>query len=75
MNQILYTLQTFDYNGIFQTFLEAITFEMVLKFCIVYFFMIWIALLVWVIKDINNRTTNIFLQLLSILIILFFTPL
>ena len=53
---------------------ESITFEMFLKFMIVYFFIIWIAILVWVIKDINNRTSSIFLQIISILIILLLTP-
>jgi len=41
---------------------------------IVYFFIIWIAILVWVIKDINNRTSSILLQIISILIILILTP-
>ena len=30
--------------------------------------------MVWIIKDITNRTTNLFIQVISILIILFFTP-
>ena len=47
---------------------------MFIKFLVLYFFIIWISLLVWVVKDISNRTDNILLQLLSILIILFLTP-
>ena len=35
---------------------------------------IWIAILLWVIKDIANRTDNVLLQVISILIILFLTP-
>jgi len=53
---------------------ENVTFEMFIKFMVVYFFIIWIAILVWVIKDINNRTSSIILQVISILIILVLTP-
>lgn len=52
-----------------------ITFEFTLKFFIVYFFIIWIALVVWVIKDISIRTNNLFFQIIAILVILFLTPL
>jgi hypothetical protein len=55
-------------------FYEAITFDSFIKFAIVYFFIIWIAILLWVIKDISNRTDNLILQVFSILIILFLTP-
>lgn len=54
---------------------ESITIEMFIKFIILYFFIIWIAILVWVVKDINNRTNNILLQVVSILTILVLTPL
>jgi hypothetical protein len=54
---------------------EIITFEFAFKFFIIYFFVIWIALVVWVIKDISIRTNNLFFQIISILIILFLTPL
>lgn len=39
------------------------------------FFYIWIATIIWVIKDIINRTNNILLQILSISTVLFLTPL
>lgn len=54
---------------------ELITFEFAFKFFIIYFFVIWIALVVWVIKDISIRTNNLFFQIISILVILFLTPL
>lgn len=58
------------------TFLwDSVTIESVLKFAIIYFFVIWLAILIWVVKDISNRTNSILLQILSILIILIFTPL
>lgn len=53
---------------------DAITFEIFIKFAIVYFFIIWIAILLWVIKDISNRTNNLTLQIISILVILFLSP-
>lgn len=62
-----------------QTFLfplwDVVTFENFIKFFIAYFFIIWIALLVWVVRDITNRTENIYLQICSILIILIGSPL
>lgn len=45
-----------------------------IKLVLGYFFIIWAAFIIWVIKDITNRTTNILVQTLSIFIILFFTP-
>lgn len=45
-----------------------------IKLVLGYFFIIWGAFIIWVIKDITNRTTNILIQSLSIFIILFFTP-
>ncbi len=63
-------------NTQFMSFMwESITIESVLKFAVVYFFVIWIAVIVWVIKDISNRTDNLLLQILSILIVVIFTPL
>lgn len=57
------------------TFLwENITFEVFLKFIVIYFFIIWISLLIWIIKDISNRTDSILLQILAVFIILFLTP-
>lgn len=64
-----------DYKYIIDYLWEKITFEMFFKFVLVYFFIIWISLVIWVVKDIWNRTENIFLQLLSVLIILCLTPL
>lgn len=58
-----------------QTLWDTVTIEFVIKFAVVYFFVIWIAIIVWVIKDISNRTNNILLQILSILIVLLCTPL
>ena len=59
----------------FEMLWEIVTFETMIKVAIVYFFIIWIAVLVWVIKDISNRTNNVLLQIFSILLIVFLTPL
>lgn len=64
-----------DLNYISSVLYEKVTFDMFIKFLIVYFFIIWISILLWVIKDIWNRTNSILLQLFSVLIVLFWTPL
>lgn len=71
MNEIL----EYDLSPYMENFYNNITFETVIKFMILYFFIIWIALIIWVSKDIVNRTSSILLQILSILIILVWTPL
>jgi len=63
-----------DISHLTTLFYETLTFDAFLKFAVVYFFIIWIAILLWVIKDISNRTTNIWLQIISIFTILFLTP-
>lgn len=45
-----------------------------IKFIVLYFFVIWWAFIIWIVKDITNRTTNVFLQVFSILIVIFLTP-
>ena len=67
-------LISLKYSDFWKSISEALTIESILKFLVLYFIIVWIAVLVWVIKDITNRTSNIFLQLLSILIVLVFTP-
>ena len=57
-----------------QAMWEAVTFEFALKLGIIYFFVIWIALIVWVIKDISIRTNNLFFQIIAVLTILLLSP-
>lgn len=66
---------SFDNNIYLQYLWDNITFEMFVKFLIVYFCIIWIAIIVWVIRDISNRTDSFVLQLISILLVLLLTPL
>ena len=53
---------------------ESITFDTFIKFFVLYFFIIWISVLLWVMKDISNRTNNVLLQIVSVLIILILSP-
>ncbi len=58
----------------FYNFLQQnITLDAVIKFVILYFFILWWAFIIWIVKDITNRT-NILLQVFSILIVIFLTP-
>ena len=56
-------------------FWEHVTLEMFVKFAVLYFFILWIALIVWVARDISNRTDSIFFQVMCILLIIIMTPL
>jgi hypothetical protein len=63
-----------DLVGFVENIYEMVTFDTFIKFAVLYFFIIWISVLLWVMKDISNRTNNILLQVVSVLIILFLTP-
>lgn len=58
-----------------QAMWEAITFEFAIKIAIVYFFVTWIALIVWVIKDISIRSNSLLFQIFAVLTILLLSPL
>ena len=62
------------WNPVLDYLLEIVTLKNVIIFSVLYFFVIWISLLVWVIKDITNRTDKIYVQIIGILTILIFTP-
>lgn len=62
------------WNVIFEYLINVVTLKSVIIFVVLYFFVIWISILIWVMKDIKNRTERISLQILSILTILIFTP-
>jgi hypothetical protein len=53
---------------------ENVTLELAVKIIVGYFFIVWIALIVWVIKDISVRTNSIFFQIFCVLTILVLTP-
>lgn len=54
---------------------ETITIEFMVKFFAVYFFIVWIALVIWVAKDISNRTNSRIYQGFCVLLMILFTPL
>ena len=70
---LLEMIRTF-FLGIFSNMSSNMSIDLGIKLVLGYFFIIWAAFIIWVIKDITNRTTNILVQTLSIFIILFFTP-
>jgi hypothetical protein len=66
-------MQNFDV--LLKNFYDIVTIDLFIKLVIAYFFIIWISVIVWVLKDITNRTNSLFLQLLSLFIVVFLTPL
>lgn len=56
-------------------FLSQLDINMVIRWAIIYMFIIWFCIVVWVAKDINNRTRSIILQIFCIVLVLFLTPL
>lgn len=70
---LLETLRTF-FTGTLSGVSSVMSIDLAIKLVLGYFFIIWAAFIIWVIKDITNRTTNILVQTVSIFIILFFTP-
>lgn len=75
MNDIIFNITNFDYISFATKFFSWLTFESFLKLIVIYFFIVWIAIIIWVTKDIINRTNNILLQIFSILTVLVWTPL
>ncbi len=56
-------------------FTNSMTIETFINLCVVYFFIIWVSIIIWVTRDITNRTDSILLQFISILLVLILTPL
>ncbi len=75
LDSLLAKIPRLDFNPYLKSLWPHITFESVLKFMVIYFAVLWIAVVIWVIKDIINRTDSILLQVVSILIVLLGTPL
>lgn len=74
-NDIVYNISKFDYIAFISKSLSWLTFESFLKLIVVYFFIVWIAIIIWVTKDIINRTNNVLFQIFAILTVLLWTPL
>lgn len=69
MNEFIKNIQEPSSSSLFGKLWEATSFEMVLKFFILYICIIWIATIVWVVKDITNRSASITAQALCILLV------
>nr|MDD3720242.1 zinc ribbon domain-containing protein [Candidatus Gracilibacteria bacterium] len=68
-------MQSTSLDILFKNLYDSITFDVFIKIVIVYFFIIWISIIIWVLKDITNRTDSLILQLISLFIVIFLTPL
>lgn len=55
--------------------MDFISIKTFIAIVIIYFLIVWVAVIVWVIKDISNRTQSILLQIISIFIVIIFWPL
>lgn len=75
VNKILEAILAFDYIWFLSGMISLLTFESFLKLVVIYFFIVWIAIVIWVTKDIINRTNNILYQIFSIFTVLLGTPL
>lgn len=49
--------------------------DVVVRAVVIYFFIVWFCIVVWVVRDVTNRTRSLFFQVLSIIMVLFLTPL
>lgn len=58
-----------------QKILSSNVFTLALQGLIVYLAILWIAIIIWVTKDANNRSNSLLFQVFSILIVIFLTPL
>lgn len=65
----------FDYLTFLSNTFSILTFESFLKLIVIYFFIVWVAIIIWVTRDIINRTNNVLFQIFSILTVLLWTPL
>lgn len=62
-------------QNITSPFWNTVTLESMIKFSVIYFFVVWIGLIIWVARDISYRTNNGFYQIFCILIMILLTPL
>lgn len=69
------SITQFDYIGFANSFFSNMTFETFLKILVTYLVIVWIAIIIWVTKDITNRTNNILYQIFAIFTVIFLTPL
>jgi len=57
------------------TLWEIVNLEFMIKFAVFYFFLIWFCLILWVLKDISERTGSLLYRTIALMLITFWTPL
>ncbi len=71
---IIDKMMNYDYiDSITEFFTNLHTIDF-MKWALVYFFILWVAIIIWVTRDILSRSSSIILQFLSILLVVFLTP-
>lgn len=53
---------------------KIMTIELFVKITILYFFIVWISIIFWVIRDSSRRSNSFFLHFFSILLVTVWTP-
>lgn len=56
-------------------FWQGFSLDLALKFLVIYLFVVWGSLVVWVARDVTNRSTNVLFQALCVLLVLGLSPL
>jgi len=56
-------------------FWQGFSLNLALQFLVVYLFVVWGSLVVWVARDVTNRSSNILFQSLCVLLVLALSPL
>lgn len=75
IDSMIQSLSSSNFKMYLNYFWQSLTIETFIKLIVIYFFVVWISLIIWVYKDVTNRTENMFLQVFSILCVTLFTPL
>lgn len=57
------------------TLWEIVNLEFMIKFAVFYFFLIWLCLILWVLKDISERTGSFLYRATAFILITLWTPL
>ncbi len=71
---IINNILEFDYSWFFVDYFSNFWFEDFLKLVLIYLFILWVAIVIWVTRDILSRSNSIIMQLFSILLVVFLTP-
>ena len=62
-------------NQIWSFLLNIISIKTFIAIVAIYFLIVWLTIIIWVIKDITNRSESLFFQFFSIFTVIIFWPL